>query len=227
MPYKKYKKYVKKKQYKKQYRSSRKYKDSKMIIFKNIGIPNKLLVKLKSVYRSSAITTGTFSQTNISLNSAYDPFQSYTATQPMYYDQLAALYQGIKVYKTIVKFTIINTSGTEPVDFCMIPGIGSASLTDMMQAREQKNASYILIGSGDGSKDIRTIKKTYKMKTLVNNYQDQSYGCLNNSSDPLNLIILKYCWQNIDASTAIDIHYDIELIQTVMFSNPYYNVSRS
>lgn len=227
---KKYNNY-KKRNYKKKkyYNKKKKYYNKNNIVAKinTIGIPDKMIVRLKSVYRSSQITTGTFTQTNIALNSAYDPFQSFTATQPMYYDQLIALYQGVKVYYTFVKFTIINTSGSEPLDFCIIPGIGSSSLTDMMQAREQKNATYALIGSGDGSRDIKIIKRGYRLKNLVNNYNDQSYGTLNNSSDPPNLILLKYCYQNIDASTNVEFQYDIEMIQTVMFSNPYYNVSRS
>lgn len=185
-----------------------------------IGIPDKMKVRLRSTYRSAEITTGTFAYTNIYINSAYNPMHSLLSTQPMYYDQFAALYGGYKVVYAKVKFTIFNTSNSEPIDFVLLPSNVSGSWSTMYQMREQKNAYHTVIGAGDGSKDLKVIRGAYRMSNLVSNYNDQAYGALNTTSNPPNIIYLNYGYQNIDGSTAISFIYDIEMIQTIIFCNP-------
>lgn len=112
----------------------------------------------------------------------------------MFYDQYTSLYGSYKVHASLVKFTIINKSGSEPLDFVMTPTYVTSSWSDMMQAREEKNSFHKIIGASDGGKDITVLKRFYKHKNLVKNFSDQAWGTLNTSSDPPSILYLKYAY---------------------------------
>lgn len=216
---------------KKYYRKKRRYARKKAnnpnyANLNTVGIPNKLKCRLRCTYRSAPITTGTFTTTNIYLNNAYNPLATVIGSQPMYYDQLMALYTGYKVIYVKVKFTIFNTSSTEPIDFCCVPNIANNSFSTMYQMREQKNAKYTYVGAGDGSSDVRTLYYNARMANIVANYNDSQFGTTTNGN-PSAVIRLHYGYQNCDSSTAVEFFYDIEMIQTIIFSNPSCYVAQS
>lgn len=112
-------KYRKKKLYRKRkmFRGRKKYFRKKN--FKISGIPWKSYYKL-NYSENIPITTGVMNFYNWRLNSVYDPNFTGTGGQPLWHDQLAAIYTSYKVNGC--KFKIMATNlGTQPVRMCVFP----------------------------------------------------------------------------------------------------------
>lgn len=91
---------------KKFYRKKKFYKKKKYVkMYKKppTGFPNKMYCKLNYSTETS-YTTGTLSHRTYCINSLYDPGQSLFGTQPMLFDQLAAIYRRYKVHACKVTY---------------------------------------------------------------------------------------------------------------------------
>lgn len=110
MVYRKKKKFFKKKKmnYKRKRRIFRPIKN---------GFPQVMFTKLKWTANVN-VTGATATNKAYYLNSLYDPGGSIWGTQPMLFDQLAAIYSSYKVYACKVMIRI-NNEGTVPVKFAI------------------------------------------------------------------------------------------------------------
>lgn len=74
-------------------------------------------------------TAGGFAQYAYRANSVYDPDLSGTGTKAIGVTAMANLYNRYRVYKSVMKFTVVNNDTDDPVHICIVPQKTSTALT--------------------------------------------------------------------------------------------------
>lgn len=121
------------------------------------GFPNRLAIKHK--YAESFTMTSTTSSLATHIwraNGMFDPNQSGTGHQPMYFDELGALYDHYTVVRAYAKFTFAVGVETQPVivnvylddDTTVVPSINSAM--------EQGTATTKMLATGGNDPQVIT-----------------------------------------------------------------------
>lgn len=168
------------------------------------GFPDKLTMTHRYVERvtltnaaPSAVQTGHFS-----CNGLYDPNTSGTGHQPIYFDQLTAIYDQYCVILSKIKITFTNT-GTVPCYAGVFLNDDTAMTgTTYYDASEQSNSKIVLLGARDSGSATRTIvrywgvRKWFGKSPLAN---DVLRGT--STTNPTEQMHFMYWTQPIDATT--------------------------
>lgn len=140
-----------------------------------VGIfPNTIVQKMK-VCVPFVLTSGAggaLASVAFVANSAYDPFVTGAAnTQPLYYDQISALYQRYQVLNSKLKFTFSNTSAvanTSPIVSLHLKDSLGALAAPRMQL-EDKRSSYVRLDDNQSGNSV------YTRGSLTRTYSDKSW----------------------------------------------------
>lgn len=141
-----------------------------------IGFPKKLMMTHKYAEVVTLInTSGAFNSYVFSANSIFDPNVTSTGHQPMYFDQLTALYNHYVVVGSKCKFTFTPsavTSNTIRVAATIDDG-GALTATSLDTTAENTlGKSVIILPAGNNDVKTRTLyysaKKTFGKNPLAN-----------------------------------------------------------
>lgn len=138
----------------------------KSIVSTGIGFPKKLLMthKYQETFQLTN-TAGVFNSYFFSANGLFDPNSTGTGHQPMYYDQLVALYNHYVVVgaKCVFKFTPTGVTTQSIRACCTLEDQGSLSATslDMLGENTQARGQFFL-PAGNNVAGRRTLKYSAK-----------------------------------------------------------------
>jgi len=120
-------------------------------------------------YQISIATAGVPSYQVWMVNSLFDPDVTGTGHQPMYFDQLAAMYLNYTVYKCVITVRIVPKD-TYPITCCLLSGQANDFSTYTMEAiREQKLAKTRLVA---GQYNAITMRKTVNIAKILGKTND-------------------------------------------------------
>lgn len=127
------------------------------------GFPNRLFIKHKyAELFTLTSTTGSLATYQFSCNGMFDPNITGTGHQPMYFDELGAIYDHYTVVKSVAKFTITYGSTVNSGAITLTIDDDVAISSNANFAAEQGTAIQKFIGAQDGSPTVLT--KTWTAK---------------------------------------------------------------
>ncbi len=147
--------------------------------------PDSLFVKLK--YTESINKTGVGQTHILSMNSLFDPNTTGVGTQPLGFDQYAALYGHYQVMGCRLKVRAINNSTTVNSLIAMYP---STSLTGSLfaEASEQKYAKQRYLNNSQGGNNMAILSTYSSPKKMIGRVTDSVNYTAVTSANPANQV---------------------------------------
>lgn len=129
------------------------------------GFPKKMLVTHRYFDNESInATSGAFSKLVISCNGMYDPNITSAGHQPMYFDQLAALYNHYTVIGSKINIKVVPGSTSQPA-FCIGVFLNDDHLTtptNFINMNENTLSKYVIVPAG--ANNTYTLKQNWSAK---------------------------------------------------------------
>jgi hypothetical protein len=189
--------------------------------FKNIadfGFPDRYQCKLKYTTVNTLTGTGTTGQKVFRLNSLFDPDLTGVGSQPMCFDQLAAVYQKYLVTAASweVQYTNLNSTAAAVVT---VPSDVSLSGSVFEALCEQKRAKNSVLAINSGGISSVTHRGFIKMSDLHGQPQldsdDTQYALV--STNPSDVAFLTLEGSDFTTATTIAVGYRIKIIFYCVF----------
>lgn len=177
------------------------------------GLPNRLEVKHRYTDRNTLTsTTGALQQQLFRANGMFDPYQTGGGHQPMYFDEMAALYDHFTVLKSVATFTITGVAGNSVSStVCVYLDDDTTPHTTIAASCEDSTAVWKHIGPGTGGANDRVVlRKWWTAKSFGPQALDNDNLQGTGSSDPTEqtLFCLMFA-ANVAGTTTIDYSVDI------------------
>lgn len=201
---------------------------------KNIGngsSPIPQTYKTRLVYFDQNTLTGAGASVPASygygLNNLFDPDFSGSGTQPLFYDQLSAMYNKYRVYSAKITLTLSNE--TEETCMCVfVPTIANTPGTNPEVAAMQRMAANVTLGPKSGGNGVKIIRRQVPFSKVwgVDSraiHSEDDFAALVTGS-PNNVV---YGWvmaRNIGTTTVI-VRYTIKITYQVDFHMPLFQPS--
>jgi len=201
-----------------------KKKQSKAVVPRNLntvvagqGFPKKMIMthKYSELYNLSSVL-GAQTNHNIRCNGMYDPFASGAGHQPMYFDQMSALYNHYTVIGSKITYTISSDSITQGGAVCsfyinddttVVPSIVSGA------SLEQSSSRYLFIPAGCNDNYKRTMKwsarKTFGISAFVG--KDPYKGTSVSDPSEQSVFTLSFTGTNVN-TVYLTVHVLVEYI---------------
>lgn len=192
------------------------------IIYKGIGIPNIFCTKLK-FNTTISLTSGTYNYNIFRGNGAYDPDFAAGGQQPMYFDELTALWQRYCVLSSQIQVNAINRTATGGASFTKVGvyPLGRATPeSDLPSATERDNCKYAQLGPNTGDQGIINITHYAKATQVLGKARDE------NTDDVLSALYTtnparQWYWHvfagTLDNLSDINVFLDVTLTYYVKF----------
>lgn len=122
---------------------SRKKKNTgyKISLTKQVGLPRQLVVRHRySQFERLTSTTGVIQTKNFRCNGMFDPDASATGHQPMYFDQISAIYNHFTVVKSNIKVTFTPEGGSSFAAFGVFINDDTTVTPTILGCLEQSSA---------------------------------------------------------------------------------------
>lgn len=131
--------------------------------YSGFGFPPKIQVKHRYVEAIGlAAVAGGVSTQLFRCNGMFDPNYSGTGHQPLYFDQLSAVYDHFTVLKSYLKLTVSTTSTTPQIVTCFINDDTTVTPSGIEARMEQSSAKSVQITAGEGPKTMYISWDAYK-----------------------------------------------------------------
>lgn len=185
------------------------------------GFPAKVTATLKYVERVTLTNAAPSApQThNFSCNSLYDPNASGSGHQPLYFDQLMALYDQYCVILSRIKLTFTNTGTVPCYAMCYINDDTTVTPSSYTDISEQTGAKHMVLGARDSGSATRSFKlwwgatKWFGKSPLS---KDSIIGSV--SASPTEQVYFTLATQPIDVTTVETVYVDVELEYVAVFT---------
>lgn len=110
---------------------------SALVVSRGLGFPARFKCKLRYTEQNGLSSTGSLTTASYSANGLYDPYLGVGGHQPMYFDQMMAIYNKYKVLGSKITVVVNNLATMEPGYFTVyLDDDGTASATSMNQIVE-------------------------------------------------------------------------------------------
>lgn len=180
-------------------------------IRKGIGFSKIMNFKFK-LTDTFGVTNGTFIAYSLSLNWLFNPTWALGTAQPMYRDQMAAIYKNYRVYGCKVSMTFVNLSTTQNLEIFYVNGLYASNPANMEEAKQLKGCIFRMLGTAASPKARTTIKSYANIKRILGpRFYDDNWQS-ENSNNPWS--IAKGLWgtQNIDSTTGVDYKVYLKMV---------------
>jgi len=194
----------------------RKPSGSSVVKFNCYGFPTKLQVKHRYAdninFAAAAAGTATYS---FRANGMYDPDYSGTGHQPLYFDQLAAVYDHFTVLKSWIKITVTNTTAYPAMFNAFLNDDVTVTPTSVLTRAEQSAANTRLITKEGGPVVFYLSFDAYKVfgGSVLGN--DNLQGT--SSADPTEQSIYTLSCTSTDGAQATACSALIEIVYTAVW----------
>lgn len=192
------------------------------VIHRGIGIPSIFLTKLKFNY-SQKFNSAAFNDFLIRANSVYDPLYAVGGLQPMYYDELANLYQRYCVLSSSCQVTFVNAVASGEPGFIkvgMYPLGDTTSPANITEATERDNCKYAQLGPNTGDQGIVQMKSYCKNSSIVGKARDENTDDIlsaDTASNPIRQVYWHIWNGTLDGISNTNIYVDITVTYYVKF----------
>lgn len=192
------------------------------VIHRGIGIPSIFLTKLKFNY-SQKFTASSFNDFIIRANSVYDPLYAVGGLQPMYYDELANLYQRYCVLSSSCQATFTNASAVGEAAFIkvgMYPLGDSTSPANITEATERDNCKYAQLGPNTGDQGIIQMKSYAKNSSVIGKARDENTDDIlsaDTASNPIRQVYWHLWSGTMDGLSNTNLYLDVTMTYYVKF----------
>lgn len=189
------------------------------MIGRSDGFPRLLKFKHRYSTKSNVTAAGTLSSVQFRCNGMYDPDYTAVGHQPLYFDQVGAIYNHFYVLRAQIKFTIVPQGTT-----AQYPYRASAVILDdtsvpvsLDDIAEQKGATTKLCTGGlNPSKEVLTL--TYDaQKYWGNNLLANSRQRGSTSADPSEQSFAALVIAPLDNSSTCTLHVLTEIMYTAIW----------
>lgn len=193
MPYKRKSSYRKKKK-----RSYRKRTPSRRIIRKD-AFPTILRTKLRYNRNLYAVPSSTIKNQIFSLNFLFDPDITGGGQQPVYFDQLTAVYNRYRVRSC--KYVITLSNFNTPVRYCVIATNNSTPVDIQAASANPYSKSGVINAMSNGGKSVKTITGYTSIKALLGEDLTDDRDQAVVTASPANVARLSILTESLDGST--------------------------
>lgn len=188
-------------------------RQSKRVADIGLGFPDLLKVQLR--YTQLETISGTINGSyGFRLNSIYDPDATGVGTQPLYHDQLAALYDKYRVVGAKVKVQVNNNQAV-PTQV-VIGDLDDGAYTDVDGFIQQAGSEAHIMGLSTGGMGVVEFNKYFNIAERTGQDKDDnslSAVFSNNPGSPWYLLLkVRPCDKitNVNISFSVDIVYYVE-----------------
>lgn len=202
-------------------RTYNKRNQSKAVItrVKGIGFSDSMYVKLTYVERFDLNTAAALQQVIMRGNSAYDPNQTGSGHQPLFFDQYAGVYNRYRVHASSIKIDVINHSAVAGLYYTVTPATDPNTFTSISEIYEQNRSSapkYVPIAARIASR-IKRYSTTRKVCGLTKTqiYDDTFAAAV--TTDPGNVWFWNIFFESDDLITPIDGYMTLKMVYYVSF----------
>lgn len=192
-----------------------------------VGFPSSLQTKLR--YHEGmtfASAAGVVSQNVFRANSLFDPNETGTGHQPMFFDQFAQVYARYVVKRSTIKVTFNPVTETASTSMWMIGIIGQSSGTisaDPNVNCEQAHSKWAAINGRDGGPNQKTLTMTFTPESCLNlTSKDTDTGALCNANPDQTYKFVVWTADR-QATGTTNLVGEIEILFDVEFSDTIYN----
>ena len=149
-------------------------------------------------------------------NSLYDPDHTGVGHQPMYLDQISAIYQRYRVTDFEIKVTFVNTSTTVPVRVCIYEDNDSTPPTDIDSDVERRRTKQRILDIAGSGKSQTTYKRKINISKVTGSPITQSDLQALVSADPslkyyIGLMVQAVGTDTIGVSAYVHLSYKTEM----------------
>lgn len=192
------------------------------------GFPLKMKIAHKYVETLSLISTsGALSQYNFSANGMYDPNLTGVGHQPLYFDQMTALYNHYTVIGSKIKVNIVPTaSGQSPSTFAVYLNDDASNVTNMGTVREYNNAKFITFPAD--CNENKYVSSRWSMKKAFGKGGSLANSLMRGSisSNPQEYQAYTLSFQSVDLASTTSVYITV-VIEYIAIWNELRDVSSS
>jgi len=185
------------------------------------GFPKKITFTHKYMDNDSlAATAGSFAKLNYSCNGIYDPNVSGVGHQPMYFDQMTALYDAYCVIGSKIEIKVLPGSSTQTASAVgvFINNDTSTSASTFVGANENSlsHYKYLCIGNNEPKTLTHTWSaKKYFGKSPLANSELQGTSTTN----PLEQSFYTIYLQALDLSSSVSAFFEVSITYIVVWKS--------
>lgn len=164
--------------------------------------PDKQIVKLTySAFHQINPAASTYTR-QYNLNSVFDPDRTGVGHQPMYFDQLAAVYGRYRVYAAAYEVTVSNAN--VPVRFVVVPHNQSSAPSNVEDAIETRWSQNCIVNTmSDGGGNVKTLKRYISLKALLGEDLSDDRDQALVTASPSNVVLISAMIEALDGSSTI------------------------
>lgn len=191
------------------------------------GFPNQYYRRLKYVDEIGLVSnTGAVVGNTFRMNSLFDPDLTGTGHQPMYFDQLAAVYDRYFVYASTIKVTYTiegPTSTTANLGPCHVGVIMSGETVSLQTPfytnEEQSDCDVKVLGNPQGGTNSVTCYGKFNARQVLDTVDDDTAGAaVSGSPTRVWYAQLYACDRSLAGATAVSAR--VEITFNVRFHSP-------
>lgn len=179
--------------------------------------PDRMKAKISFSIGGSVTTTTSLGEIVLSGNNVNDPGLSFSATQPVWYDQLQVFYLRYRVHASKIEVNTCNTTALVPYSIAVYPTTSSAGVTNLVDACSQPRCKVRQGSGANGNDRVRIVHSCDSSKifgTPITASTDFS-GLANANPG------IEWYWvvssQAFDGTTSVTITDEIRLVYDVEF----------
>lgn len=187
---------------------------NKAIVTAGLGFPKKMMMTHRYDEIITLVsTTGVMTAVNFAANGMYDPNITGTGHQPLYFDQMGAIYDHYCVIGSKVEFTVIPaTNSTVPIKFAAFVNDDTSTTPNTPEAISEESLakSILLLPQNSTVPHKRTLKwsarKMFGKGVLANTSLQGT-----TSANPSELSVYTFVLQAADAASTVTAYIDVRV----------------
>lgn len=183
-----------------------------------LGFPDKILSKLRYVDLTTLTSTlGSIAKQAFRWNSTFDPDATGTGHQPLFRDTFAGVYDQYAVVSAVAKVKFINP-GVDPIRVGVLIDDDFTSSTTVDTLCEQFHGQHVMLPPMAGSLSSHTFTISWDCQKIlgIDAYSSELYKTAV-GSNPTEESYL-HCWMSNSLAGTSVAYIDVELIQTVLWT---------
>lgn len=178
-----------------------------------IGFPKMLKFKHRYSTQNTLSDAGAVVHHAFRANGMYDPDYTATGHQPMYFDQLSALYDHYTVIGSKIKYTIVPVGTTVQVPYKIITWINDdTTTTGTVDALCENKFAKVRVCAGGVNPSKIVVTNTWSAKkffggSILGNDELKGTG----SADPVEQSFFQISLRSLDGVSAVSVHFIVDI----------------
>jgi hypothetical protein len=193
--------------------------------FDFIGMPDELNVRLQYIDNFTDVS-GSYQEVLYRGNGPFDPVYAVGGGQPLWWDELTAIYDSYVAHKCEIHVNVIQLTGTGSSAFAAVgvyPNISSTAALDLTTAQEMDYATAGFVGPNTGGPNQINMSSSFTTQQLYavpRSFARNSSDFISaTSTTPTNEWLFHLYYGSLDASSDVNLRFTVRLIYNIKFFN--------